>query len=124
MRTAGAATESVPSSFSYHPTEPFCPDWVGSRNELGHPPAPLLGPHGAGYQASPIVGAISNDYGHTWNRQGFPVSDAAHPYNQGSQVQFGPDGALYVAYEGGAPSTAYATDVQVLARSTDDGLRG
>lgn len=80
-----------------------------------------LGPHGAGYQASPIVGAISDDYGHTWNRQGFPVSDAAHPYNQGSQVQFGPDGALYVAYEGGAPATGYATDVQVLARSTDDG---
>jgi hypothetical protein len=80
-----------------------------------------LGPKGAGYLSSTIVGAISKDYGHSWNRQGFPVSDAAHPYNQGSQVAFGPDGALYVAYEGGAPSTGYATDIQVLARSTDDG---
>jgi BNR/Asp-box repeat len=79
------------------------------------------GPKGAGYLASPIVGAISKDYGHTWNRQTFPISDAAHPFNQGSQVAFGPDGALYVAYEGATPSTGYATDVTVLARSTDDG---
>jgi hypothetical protein len=71
--------------------------------------------------ASPIVGAISYDHGKTWSRQGFPVSDAAHPFNQGSQVQFAADGALYVAYESASPTTGYATDVQVLARSTDDG---
>jgi hypothetical protein len=80
------------------------------------------GPHGAGYLASPIVGAYSGDHGKTWNRQGFPISDAAHPYDQGSQVQFGPDGALYVAYEGATPVTGYATDVMVLARSTNGGL--
>jgi BNR/Asp-box repeat len=80
-----------------------------------------LGPHGAGYLSSPIVGAISNDYGHTWNRQGFPVSDNAHPFNQGSQVQFASDGTLYVVYEGSSPTTGYATDAMVLARSTDDG---
>jgi len=79
------------------------------------------GPRGASYLSSPIVGAISSDYGKTWNRQGFPVSDAAHPFNQGSQVQFGPDGALYVGYEGASPSTGYATDALVLARSTDGG---
>jgi len=79
------------------------------------------GPHGAGYLASRIVGAISYDYGKTWNRQSFPVSDAAHPYDQGSQVAFGPDGSLYVAYEGASPSTGYFTDAMVLARSTDDG---
>lgn len=79
------------------------------------------GPHGAGYLSSPIVGAISNDYGKTWNRQGFPISDAAHPFNQGSQVQFDGGGALYVAYEGASPTTDYATDALVLARSTDDG---
>jgi len=80
-----------------------------------------LGPRGAGYRESPIVGAFSKDGGRTWNRQSFPISDAAHPFNQGSQVQYGPDGALYVAYEGSAPATSYQTDALVLARSTDDG---
>ncbi|HEX6498678.1 MAG TPA: sialidase family protein [Micromonosporaceae bacterium] len=81
-----------------------------------------LGAQGAGYKASPIVMALSRDHGHTWNRQGSPVSDSAHPYDQGSYPQFGPDGALYVAYEGGQPSTGYATDATIVARSTDDGL--
>lgn len=80
-----------------------------------------LGPKGAGYNSSPIVGAFSNDYGKTWVRKGFPVSSDAYPYDQGSQVQFGPDGALYVAYEGASPATGYATDSLVLARSTDEG---
>ncbi len=81
-----------------------------------------LGPKGAGYRESPIVGAFSKDYGKTWNRQSFPVSDNAHPFDQGSQPVYGPDGALYVAYEGSSPSTGFATDALVLARSTDDGL--
>jgi hypothetical protein len=80
-----------------------------------------LGPKGAGYLSSPIVGAISKDYGKTWNRQGFPISDAAHPFDQGSQVQFGPDASLFVAYEGASPATGYQTSAIVLARSTDDG---
>lgn len=81
-----------------------------------------LGPRGAGYRESPIVGAFSQDYGKTWNRQGFPISDAAHPFDQGSQVQYGPDGALYVSYEATSPLFGYTTDAMVLARSTDDGL--
>jgi hypothetical protein len=80
-----------------------------------------VGPRGLSYLSSPIVGAVSKDYGKTWNRQSFPISDAAHPFNQGSQVQFGPDGSLYVAYEGASPKTGYATDAVVLARSTDEG---
>jgi hypothetical protein len=79
------------------------------------------GAQGAGYKASPIVAAYSRDFGHTWNRQGSPVSDATHPFDQGSMPQYGPDGALYVAYEGGQPSTGYATDATIIARSTDDG---
>ncbi len=66
-------------------------------------------------------GAFSKDYGKTWNRQSFPVSDNAHPFDQGSQVQYGPDGALYVSYEGASPVTGYASDAMVIARSTDDG---
>ena len=80
-----------------------------------------LGPQGAGYRESPIVGAFSKDGGRTWNRQSFPISDAAHPFDQGSQVQYGPDGALYVSYEAASPTTGYKTDAVVLARSTDDG---
>jgi hypothetical protein len=79
------------------------------------------GPHGASYLSSPIVMAISNNQGHSWNNQGSPVSDAAHPFDQGSYPVFGPDGSLYVAYEGGDPATGYATDATMLARSTDDG---
>ena len=80
-----------------------------------------LGPRGLGFRESPIVGAFSKDYGKTWNRQSFPISDAAHPFNQGSQVQYGPDGALYVSYEAASPTTGFATDAMVIARSTDDG---
>jgi len=79
------------------------------------------GPHGAGYLQSPIVMAISNDHGHSWNNQGRPVSDPTHPFDSGSMPLYGPDGALYVAYEGSQPSTGYATDATVVARSTDDG---
>jgi len=80
-----------------------------------------LGPKGAGYKTSPIVSAVSKDFGKTWNNQGSPVSDNAHPFNQGSQVQYGPDGALYVAYEGASPASGYSQDAMVIARSTDDG---
>jgi len=71
---------------------------------------------------SPIVMALSRDGGHTWNRTGSPVSDRAHPFNQGSFPQFASDGTLYVAYEGASPTAGYTTDATVVARSTDDGL--
>jgi hypothetical protein len=80
-----------------------------------------LGPKGAGYNSSPIVSANSKDYGKTWNNQGSPVSDNAHPFNQGSQVQYGPDGTLYVSYEATSPLFGYTTDAMVIARSTDGG---
>ena len=80
-----------------------------------------LGPHGAGYLSSPIVAAYSKNGGQSWNRQGSPVSDDAHPYDQGSAPQFAPDGTLYVAYEGGTPSSSYTQDAMIVARSTDGG---
>src|SRR5439155_3618846 len=70
---------------------------------------------------SPIVMALSRDRGRTWNRAGSPVSDPAHPFDQGSYPQFGPGGTLYVAYEAASPTTGYATDATVVARSTDGG---
>ena len=123
----GGATWSDPNMVAYVDAGNFFHDkeWIGAG-----PDGKVVvtwttfnqGPRGAGYRESPIVGAYSKDQGKTWNRQGFPISDAAHPYNQGSQVQYGPDGALYVAYEAASPSTGYQTDALVLARSTDDGL--
>ena len=79
------------------------------------------GPHGASYISSPIVMALSRDGGHTWNRQGSPVSDSSHPYNQGSVPAFAPDGTLYVAYEGATPDSGYNQDAAIIARSTDLG---
>lgn len=79
------------------------------------------GAHGAGYISSNIVGAISLNHGQSWNSQGFPISDAAHPFNQGSQVAFAPDGSLVVAYEGATPSSGYSQDGLILARSTNNG---
>jgi hypothetical protein len=81
-----------------------------------------LGPHGAGYLASPIVMASSKDRGKTWNRQGSPVSDASHPYDQGSIPQYDAGGTLYVAYEGATASSGFTQDATVVARSTNDGL--
>jgi hypothetical protein len=78
-----------------------------------------LGPHGAGYIASPIVVAASNDYGATWSDP-VQVSDAAHPYDQGSSPAVAPDGTLYVAYEGNQAGN-FNRDQIVLARSTDGG---
>jgi len=78
------------------------------------------GPKGLGYIKSPIVISQSKNGGKSWNSVK-EVSDAAHPYNQGSQVVQAPDGTLYVSYEAGDPATGYATDIVVIARSTDEG---
>lgn len=80
-----------------------------------------LGPLGSTYLASPIVGAVSTDYGASWDSKYLAISDASHPYNQGSQPMYGPDGNLYVVYEAASPKTSYSTDAMVLARSTDNG---
>ena len=78
------------------------------------------GPRGFSYLRSPIVMATSRNGGKSWSSVK-QVSDAAHPYNQGSQVGVAPDGTLYVSYEGASPSTGYATDALVVARSTNGG---
>ena len=125
--TDGGATWSAPNVVSYISAGNYSLDkeWIaaGPNGKVAVTWTRFAqGPHGASYLASPIVGAISSNYGHSWNRQGFPVSDAAHPFDQGSQVAFDAAGNLYVAYEGASPATGYQTDVQVLARSQDDGL--
>ena len=77
------------------------------------------GPLGLGYLKSPIVMSSSRD-GKVWSSVK-EVSDASHPYNQGSAPVVAPDGTLYVAYEATDPDTGYATDAMMVARSTDKG---
>ena len=73
-----------------------------------------------GYISSNIVMSISHDHGATWSDP-IPVSDSAHPYDQGSQPAVAPDGTIYVAYEGNQASDVNKDQI-VLARSTDGGL--
>lgn len=73
-----------------------------------------------GYRESPIVISKSVDGGNSWS-DFVKVSDAAHPYDQGSNPAVGPDGTLYVAYEGATPSSGYNQDALIVARSTDGG---
>jgi len=72
-----------------------------------------------GYLSSNIVMAVSHDYGVTWSDP-IQVSDAAHPFDQGSAPAVAPDGTIYVAYEGNQASNV-SRDQIVLARSTDGG---
>jgi BNR repeat-like domain len=78
------------------------------------------GPHGAGYIASPIVYSISHDFGNNWTGPA-QVSDTSHPYNQGSSPVIAPNGTIYVGYEGGTPSSGYAGDATIIAKSTNGG---
>ena len=125
--TDGGVTWSAPNVVSYISAGNYSLDkeWIGAgpNGKVAVTWTRFAqGPHGATYLASPIVGAVSSNYGHSWNRQGFPVSDAAHPFNQGSQVAYDAAGNLYVAYEGASAATGYQTSSQFLARSKDDGL--
>lgn len=78
------------------------------------------GPKGLGYIKSPIVISQSKNGGKSWSSVK-EVSDASHPYNQGSQSAMAPDGTLYVSYEGASPTTGYNTDEVVVAKSTNGG---
>jgi hypothetical protein len=72
-----------------------------------------------GYRESPIVVSKSVDGGNTWS-DWVKVSDAAHPFDQGSNPIVGPDGTLYVAYEGSA-GPGFSQDALIVARSTNGG---
>jgi len=77
------------------------------------------GPKGLSYIKSPIVISQSKNGGKSWSSVK-EVSDAAHPYNQGSAVAMAPNGTLYVSYEG-STGPGFAQDSLVVARSTDGG---
>lgn len=125
VSTDGGHTWDSPTMVDYRATGDFFNDkeWIGT----GPGDTVYLtwtkfyqGPLGLGYLRSPIVMASSRNGGKSWSSVK-EVSDAAHPYNQGSAVATAPDGTLYVAYEGADPSTGYNTDQLVVARSVDGG---
>jgi hypothetical protein len=78
------------------------------------------GPRGLGYIKSPIVMSQSRNGGKSWSSMK-TISDAAHPYNQGSYSAMAPDGKLYVIWEATSPSSGYTTDAIGLAVSSDGG---
>jgi hypothetical protein len=75
----------------------------------------LFDPTGQTYLSSPIVAKTSTDGARSFGSL-FTVSDAAHPYDQGSQIQYDRFGRLYVAYWAASPSAGYTTDALVLAQ--------
>ncbi len=123
--TDGGATWSAPKMIDYRATGDFFADkeWVtvgGDGTVYVTWTKFYQGPRGLGYLKSPIVMSSSKDGGKSWSSVK-AVSDAAHPYNQGSAPQVAPDGTLYVAYEASDPATNYATDQMIVASSTDHG---
>jgi hypothetical protein len=123
VSTDGGATWSAPRMVSY----------VSSNNVFNDKEWLAVAPNGTvyltwtrffadaahGYRASPIVLSKSVDGGNTWS-DWVNVSDPAHPFDQGSNPVVGPDGTLYVAYEGSA-GPGFSQDALIVARSTDGG---
>jgi len=70
-----------------------------------------------GYLNSPIVFSSSSNGGKSWTPVR-AVSDASHPFNQGSQVGVTPSGVLVVAYEG---SSATSTDDELIVAQSRNG---
>ena len=125
VSTNGGASWSAPTMVDYRASGDFFNDkeWItaGPGNTVYLTWTKFYqGPRGLGYLRSPIVMSRSSNGGKSWSSVK-AVSDDAHPYNQGSQVVVAPNGTVYVAYEGADPTTGYATDQQVVARSVDGG---
>ena len=72
------------------------------------------------FGGSPIYIASSKDGAKSFSGSK-PVSDDAHPFNQGSMPGVAPDGTIYVSYIASSPETGYEGSVAMLARSGDGG---
>ncbi len=119
----GGATWSTPSMVHYEASNNFFNDkqWIaaGKDGVVYVTWTSFKSTRPKGYVSSNIVMSSSRDYGLTWSAPA-PVSDAAHPYDQGSSTAVAPDGTLHVAYEGNQANDV-SRDQIVLARSTDGG---
>jgi hypothetical protein len=122
--TDGGLNWSAPVMIHYEASNGYFNDkeWVaaGSGGKVYVTWTLFKSNNGHGYISSNIMEAISHDHGATWSDP-IAVSDAAHPYDQGSSPAVAPDGTVYVAYEGNHAGSA-TQDATVVARSTDGGL--
>ena len=119
----GGATWAPPVMVHYEGSTNFFNDkeWIaaGSNGDVYVSWTVFKSNKPKGYISSNIVMSVSHDYGASWSAP-IPVSDAAHPYDQGSSVSVAPDGAVYVAFEGNQADDL-SKDQMVLARSMDGG---
>lgn len=120
----GGATWAAPVMVHYESSNNFFNDkqWIaaGANGDVYVSWTVFKSNKPSGYISSNIVMSVSHDFGASWSDP-IAVSDAAHPYDQGSSVSVAPDGTVYVAYEGNQANDV-SRDQIVLARSTDRGL--
>src|SRR6266581_4024431 len=75
-----------------------------------------------GSTASGVAVSASHDGGMTWDAPKMVhFTDPNELFNDKDWITVGPDGTVYVAYEGATPSTNFFGDAIILARSTDGG---
>lgn len=124
VSTDGGATWSAPSMAAYKASGNYFQDkqWmtVGPDGTVHVTWTEFKITANGKFGESNIVIASSKDGGKSWSGTK-PVSDAVHPYNQGSMPQVGPDGTIYVSYIGATPDSDYWTDAAILAISKDGG---
>jgi len=120
----GGATWAAPVMVHYESSNNFFNDkqWIaaGANGDVYVSWTVFKSNKPSGYISSNIVMSVSHDFGASWSDP-IAVSDAAHPYDQGSSVSVAPDGTVYVAYEGNQANDVFKDQI-VLARSTDRGL--
>lgn len=118
----GGLTWSNPSMIDYQATANVFIDkqWISAANDgtVYATWTQFNANKTVGYLNSPIVFSSSLNGGKSWTPVR-AVSDAAHPYNQGSQVGVTPSGALVIAYEG--TSAASTNDELIVAESRNGG---
>ncbi len=119
----GGATWAAPVMVHYETSNGYFNDkeWVaaGANGNVYVTWTSFKSNNGHGYISSNIVESVSHDFGATWSDP-ITVSDAAHPYDQGSSPAVAPDGTVYVAYVGNQAGN-FSRDQTVVARSTDGG---
>jgi hypothetical protein len=117
----GGLTWSNPSMIDYQATANVFIDkqWISAANDgtVYATWTQFNANKTVGYLNSPIVFSSSSNGGKSWTPVR-AVSDASHPYNQGSQVGVTPSGALVVAYEG---SSATSTNDELIVAESRNG---
>jgi hypothetical protein len=117
----GGLTWSNPSMIDYQATANIFIDkqWISAANDgtVYATWTQFNANKTVGYLNSPIVFSSSSNGGKSWTPVR-AVSDASHPYNQGSQVGVTLSGALVVAYEG---SSATSTNDELIVAESRNG---